>query len=145
MHSGSSESESDEEDIPSVPIGVGKPGEPYCKCQGAFLSNLVKMLNESGSTSIDLCMRWHPKIRNAMQVHWKRVHEMFDMLHPILVMYKLCRLDNNVKCARSTWNRKLREWSFTMVNTGGEWTSYIYSSDAFSPDASYYVMPYWRR
>ena len=76
---------------------------------------------------------------------WAGVHQMFDQLHPILVRYKLCRADNGSRCARSTWNRKLREWSFEMVHTGGTWTSYIYNGTEFSKHASTYTMPWFRR
>ena len=143
----SSSSDTDDEvhTVAAKPIGTGIVGDPYCKCQGAFLSNMVKMLNESETTCVNLCMRWHPKIRNAMQVNWQAATIMFHSLHPVLSRYKLCRRNNGVRCARSTWNRKLREWSFDMVHTGGEWTSYIYRGEEFSKQTSTVALPWFRR
>ena len=90
-------------------LGVlrGIPGEPYSATQESFLCNLAKLLNESDSTNVNACIRWHPTISNALQVNWDMFDEYYDQLCPILVAYKIFRANNTRACARASWNRKL--------------------------------------
>ena len=32
-------------------------GEAYCRDQGAFMFNLIKLLNEASTTHVDMCVR----------------------------------------------------------------------------------------
>tara|TARA_B100000963_G_scaffold165435_1_gene143706 strand:- start:11318 stop:11773 length:456 start_codon:yes stop_codon:yes gene_type:complete len=107
-------------------------GEAYCRDQGAFMFNLIKLLNEASTTHVDMCVRWHPKIQNALQVNWSVFEQIYDTLHPVLVRYKITRNNNSKRCARASWNRKLREWDFEMVALGLEWTTYIHSDPNFN-------------
>lgn len=120
-------------------------GDAYCKYQGSFLFNLAKMLDEAHVTGLDCCIKWHPKVCNALQVHWPRVQERYDQLCPILVRYKICRAKNSIKCARASWNRKLREWEFEMLSLGSPWVIYIYKNMNFSRGAHFTELPTSRR
>ena len=107
-------------------------GEAYCRDQGAFMFNLIKLLNEATTTHVSMCIRWHPKIRNALQVNWGVFERVYDTLHPVLVRYKITRNNNALRCARASWNRKLREWEFEMVALGLDWTTYIHADPDFN-------------
>ena len=134
----SSDSEADEEQCTDVEqcgphIGVTDTvGDAYCRDQGAFMFNLIKLLNEAQTTRVSMCIRWHPKIKNALQVNWRVFEHVYDILHPILVRYKITRAKNSKRCARASWNRKLREWEFEMVSLGLDWTTYIHADPSFN-------------
>lgn len=113
--------------------------------QGAYLCNLLKLLNESMHTQIADVMRWHPKITNALQINWKELNVQFDRVHPILVRYKISRASNQRTCVRPTMNRKLREWNFTMVCDGTPWVSYIYETEMFCRQGLHGRLPAARR
>jgi hypothetical protein len=113
--------------------------------QGAYLCNLLKLLNESTHTQIDTVMRWHPKISNALQINWKALNVQFDLVHPVLVRYKISRASNQLTCVRPTMNRKLREWNFTMVCDGTPWVSYIYETALFCSKGLHGSLPAARR
>ena len=123
----------------------GTIGEPYGATQDCFLCNLVKLLNEAASTSVESVIRWHPKISNALQVNWAKFDALHSALEPILVRYKVFRCNNKHKCARASWNRKLREWKFQMIHILGPWTTYIYKGSEFTKDATPYALPKSRR
>lgn len=123
----------------------GVPGKPYCSTQESFLCNLAKLLNESNETNLYVCIRWHPTIMNALQVNWKTFEEYYEQLCPILVSYKIFRVNNSKSCARASWNRKLREWKFQMIHIHGQWTSYIYKGLEFSRDSRAFDLPMSRR
>lgn len=120
-------------------------GEPYCRFQGAYLSNLLKLLNEGERMGVGGVVRWHPKIANSLQINWKALHQDFDEVHPVLVRYKISRASNQRKCVRPTMNRKLREWSFKMVCDGTPWVSYIYESALFCKAGLHAGLPVARR
>ena len=101
------------------------------RCQGAYLLNLLKLLNEANDLGILQFIRWHTKISNALQINWQALHDDFDTVHAVLVRYKISRGTNRAACVQPTMNRKLREWCFTMVRDGTPWASYIYASDKF--------------
>ena len=128
-------------------VGIlhGVPGQPYSTTQESFLCNLAKMLNEGKDTNVHQCIRWHPKISNALQVNWDMFHEYYDQLCPILTSYKIFRVNNSKRCARASWNRKLREWNFQMLHIAGSWTSYVYKGTAFSPCSRSFHLPQSRR
>ena len=107
-------------------------GDAYCRDQGAFMFNLIKLLNEAETTRVSMCIRWHPKIKNALQVNWCVFERVYDTLHPILVRYKITRAKNSKRCARASWNRKLREWEFEMVALGLDWTTYVHNDPNFT-------------
>ena len=106
-------------------------GNPFMRCQGAYLLNLLKLLNESEDLCIEHVVRWHTKISNALQINWAALHTDFDKVHPVLVRYKISRGSNRAACVQPTMNRKLREWCFTMIRDGTPWTSYVYESAKF--------------
>ena len=120
-------------------------GDAHCRYQGSFLSNLAKMLNEAHLTGIEYCIKWHPKLCNALQVNWSRVQERYEQLCPILVRYKICRSNNSVQCARASWNRKLREWEFEMISVGSSWVTYTYKNRNFARGANFASLPMSRR
>ena len=120
-------------------------GEAYCRFQGLYLFNLQKLLNEAPSMGVSEVIRWHPKIKNALEIHWSRFSARFDVVHPVLVRYKLCREENRLECVRPTMNRKLREWLFIMTGAGSGWVTYTYHSDAFHADVGFGDLPTHRR
>jgi len=120
-------------------------GDAFCRYQGSFLFNLAKMLNEASITGIECCIKWHPKLCNALQVHWPIFEKRYDQLSPILVKYKICRSKNDVKCARASWNRKLREWEFEMLSLGSPWVVYIYKNTNFTRGSQNCELPTSRR
>jgi hypothetical protein len=120
-------------------------GEAYCRFQGLYLFNLQKLLNEALSMGVSKVIRWHPKIKNALEIHWTRFSSRFETVHPVLVRYKLCRGENRIECVRPTMNRKLREWNFTMTSAGTGWVTYTYHSDAFHADVGFGALPTHRR
>ena len=145
-------SDSDADDDASyIPIQLGRiasDGElfrPFDRCQSSFLSNLVKLLNEGEGTGIVGCMRWSPRIVNALEVNWQVFKDNFEQAHRVLVVYKLARANNKAECVRATINRKLREWKFDMINTGAAWTSYIYCDNLFGRWSVHGQMPFARR
>lgn len=123
----------------------GTPGEPYASTQESFLCNLAKLLNESETTNVNRCIRWHPTIMNALQVNWDEFSKMYATLDPVLTSYKIFRVNNNPECARASWNRKLREWNFQMIHILGPWTSYIYKGVLFSRISRAFELPLSRR
>jgi len=133
MRDSSSSSSSDEEDDGPCESFASTPavGQPFMRFQGAYLSNLLKLLNEATYLRIGHTVRWHTKISNALQINWKALHDDFDTIHPVLVRYKISRATNRAMCVRPTMNRKLREWCFSMVADGTPWVSYVYKSDQF--------------
>ena len=120
-------------------------GQAYCIFQGLYLYNLQKLLNEAKLMGVSEVIRWHPKIKNALEIHWARFSARFDTVHPVLVRYKLCRGENRLVCVRPTMNRKLREWLFTMTGAGPGWVTYTYHSDAFHADVAFGNLPTHRR
>lgn len=139
----SSDSDSDTERANFV--STTAVGEPYCRFQGAYLSNLLKLLNEGERMGVGDVVRWHPKIANSLQINWKALNQNFDVVHPVLVRYKISRASNQRKCVRPTMNRKLREWSFKMVCDGTPWVSYIYESALFRQGGLHTGLPVARR
>jgi len=106
-------------------------GNPFMRCQGAYLLNLLKLLNEVEDLGVKHVLRWHTKISNALQINWVALHNDFANVHPVLVRYKISRGSNRAACVQPTMNRKLREWCFTMIRDGTPWTSYVYKSAQF--------------
>ena len=147
--SSTSDSDSDEEEEEAgFETGLTSSkdvGDAYCRYQGSFLSNLAKMLNEAHITGIDSCIKWHPKLCNALQVNWQRVRETYHTLFPVLVRYKICRANNSVDCARASWNRKLREWEFEMISVGSNWVTYTYKNRQFARGSNFTGLPMSRR
>ena len=113
--------------------------------QGAYLCNLLKLLNESVETNLVHVIRWHPKIANALQICWKALHQDFDRVHPVLVRYKVSRQTNQQSCVRPTMNRKLREWNFKMICDGSPWVTYIYETHMFCREGQHEALPAARR
>jgi len=144
MSSGS-ESESEDEDARPLFVSTTPLGEPYMRFQGAYLCNLLKLLNESEHTQLAVVIRWHPKIANALQINWKALNVQFDRVHPILVRYKISRASNKRAFVRPTMNRKLREWSFKMVCDGTQWVSYTYETALFCRQGLHSSLPAARR
>ena len=140
----SSASEADEAPQGSF-VSTTAVGQPYCRFQGAYLSNLLKLLNEGTHMGVRDVVRWHPKISNALQINWVVLHRKFDKVHPVLVQYKISRSSNQPSCVRPTMNRKLREWNFKMVCDGTPWVSYIYESDMFCRSGLHTGLPIARR
>lgn len=131
-------------------VGVGfvsttPVGQPFMRFQGAYLPNLLKLLNEATETGLDHVIRWHPKISNALQINWKQLHADFQTAHPKLVQYKVSRTTNQRSCVRPTINRKLREWNFKMVCDGTAWVSYTYETAKFCREGLYESLPVARR
>ena len=150
MSSSSSDDDDDDDDevmerYTSTYTSTTAVGEPYMRFQGAYLSNLLKLLNEASTMGMCDVMRWHPKISNALQINWKALHRDFDKVHPVLVRYKISRSSNRPACVRPTMNRKLREWSFSMVADGTHWVSYVYKSDLFCRQGLQLELPATRR
>ena len=143
--SSSSGSESEDDDGRPLFVSSTPVGQPYCRFQGAYLSNLLKLLNESRDMQVDGVVRWHPKIANALQINWKALQQNFAAVHPVLVQYKISRPSNQCVCVRPTMNRKLREWNFKMVSDGTPWVSYIYESALFRRGGSHLDLPVARR
>ena len=94
---------------------------------------------------LDRCMRWSPKIANALEINWPVMCDNFEEVQPILAMYKIARHKNKAACGRATLNRKLREWEFEMCTTGASWTAYIYRDATFCKGAAHGQMPFCRR
>lgn len=145
MNTESSGSESEGENERPQFVSTTPLGEPFMRFQGAYLCNLLKLLNESTHTQMAAVMRWHPKIANALQINWKELNVQFDRVHPILVRYKISRASNQLTCVRPTMNRKLREWNFTMVCDGTPWVSYIYETEMFCSQGLHGKLPAARR
>ncbi len=133
MPGDSSSSSSDDDDDGERASFASTPavGQPFMRFQGAYLSNLLKLLNEAADLRIEHAVRWHTKISNALQINWRALHDDFDAVHTVLVRYKISRGTNRAVCVRPTMNRKLREWCFTMVADGTPWVTYVYNSDQF--------------
>ena len=142
--SSSSEDEEEAHHVVNDPV-MRDVGNAHCKFQGSFLSNLAKMLNEAHVTGLDYCIKWHPKLCNALQVDWPRVEERYAQLCPILVRYKISRANNSLQCARASWNRKLREWEFEMISMGSDWVIYVYKDANFARGTQFYDLPMARR
>ena len=145
-----SSSESDDEEHArgaSKPVFVSTTpiGEPYMRFQGAYLCNLLKLLNESEYNDLSTVIRWHPKIANALQINWKVLQNKFTTVHPTLVRYKVSRQSNQKQCVRPTMNRKLREWNFKMVCDGTDWVTYIYENHLFCRAGLHAELPAARR
>ena len=121
--------------------------EPYNRNQGYFLANLAKMLDEAEQISLTMFMRWSPEYPNALQINWPGFIQCYPTIHEVLVAYKMVRSSNSVVSARSSWNRKLREWKFCMNPPRGAemWTTYIYESQAFHRGCKYELLPNTRR
>lgn len=122
-------------------------GEPYCRYQGSFLSNLQKLLNEVHTLGGQRVIRWHRKISNALEINWAEFGKMFATVHPIFVRYKLSRASNRFTCVRPTMNRKLREWNFFMVSVSAPctWVTYIYETASFCSAVTHDTLPTNRR
>lgn len=143
-----SDDDSDIENVQPVQGGFVSTtplGQPFMRFQGAYLPNLLKLLNEAEHTGLITVIRWHPKISNALQINWKLLHTDFENVHPILVQYKVSRATNQKSCVRPTINRKLREWNFKMVCDGNSWVTYIYETAMFCKDGLYASLPVARR
>ena len=78
MNTESSGSESEGDDERPQFVSTTPLGEPFMRFQGAYLCNLLKLLNESTHTQMAAVMRWHPKIANALQINWKELNVQFD-------------------------------------------------------------------
>ena len=129
-------------------VSVSAPGKPYCRYQGSYLFNLIKLLNEAARMGVDDVIRWHPKISNAFQIKWDDIHNVsgkFDSVHKVLVQYKLSRASNRKKCVRPTMNRKLREWNFTMIPIHTYWVTYVYQNEQFCAEYQHGQLPTSRR
>ena len=120
-------------------------GAPYCRFQGSYLFNLMKLLTEAAEMGVEDALRWHPKIANAIEINWVKVNARFDHVHSVLVSYKLSRESNRKACVRPTMNRKLREWNFTMVPSGTHWVTYIYENELFGAGSNHRALPICRR
>ena len=144
---------SDDEDDPCHSLGnkqyvsVSAVGKPYCRYQGSYLFNLLKLLNEADAMQVSSVIRWHSKILNALEINWDALTQahVFEQVHPVLVQYKLSRASNQPVCVRPTMNRKLREWNFTMIPTHTHWVTYVYETDRFNPHAQHGELPTSRR
>ncbi len=141
----SSEDEEDGYDDGQRYTSLPALGEAYCRFQGLYLFNLHKLLNEASSMGVIEVIRWHPKIQNALEIHWARFSARFEQVHPVLVRYKLCRVENRLECVRPTMNRKLREWNFNMTCAGAGWVTYTYHNEAFHADVKFGDLPTHRR
>ena len=113
--------------------------------QGAYLCNLLKLLNEAEHNELGHVIRWHPKLTNALQINWKLLQNNFVKVHPTLVRYKVSRQSNQKECVRPTMNRKLREWNFKMVCDGTDWVTYIYENERFCRSGLHAELPAARR
>ena len=122
-------------------------GQPYCRYQGSYLFNLLKLLNEAHEMKVTHVFRWHTKILNALEINWTLLtcEDTFDQVHPVLVKYKLSRASNRPSCVRPTMNRKLREWNFSMIPTHTSWVTYVYQNEKFNPHAQHGQLPTCRR
>jgi len=138
-------SSDDEEEVTATFTSMSKLGEPYCRDQGSYLFNLQKILNEAPEIGAEYAIRWHRKILNALEINWSYILQNFDSIHLLLVQYKLSRVSNRCTCVRPTMNRKLREWNFKMVSSGGDWVVYIYQDAGFHPYAGHRDLPTRRR
>lgn len=147
MYSSDSESETDDARGSGGPCFVSTTplGEPFMRFQGAYLCNLLKVLNEAQRTGLGHVLRWHPKISNALQINWSTLYDDFDNVHPTLVRYKISRQTNKKECVRPTMNRKLREWNFKMICDGAPWVTYIYEKDVFCQTGQHEALPAARR
>lgn len=121
--------------------------EPYDRNQGFFLANLAKLLDECERINLSLFLRWAPERDNALQINWPGFIQSYPQIHDVLVSYKMVRKSNSVVSARSSWNRKLREWKFTMQAPRGAecWTTYTYMSSEFHRGCRYELLPNKRR
>ena len=121
--------------------------EPYDRNQGYFLANLAKMLDEADQIKLSLFLRWSPESHNALQINWPGFIQGYPTIHEVLVAYKMVRSSNSVVSARSSWNRKLREWKFCMKPPVGDeqWTTYTYASGLFHRGCRYDSLPNKRR
>ena len=150
MHDSTSDDD-DDDDEESGNIGTYTSttavGNPYMRNQGAYLPNLLKLLNESKSVGMQRVLRWHPKIANALQINWREFDATFHTVHGVLVKYKISRATNQPQCVRPTMNRKLREWCFSMVSEKliTDWVSYVYKSAQFCRDGLHGDLPSTRR
>ena len=120
---------------------------PHDRNQGFFLANLAKILDESEQINLSLFLRWAPCCKNALQINWPGLIQSYPEIHNVLVDYKMVRKSNSVLSARSSWNRKLREWNFTMQppEVGDCWTTYTYASSIFRRGCRYELLPNKRR
>lgn len=147
----SDECSSSEDD--SGPVGTvvirAEPGGlcmPYDRHQGFFLYNLAKLLDDSDELDLGFAIKWLPCMRNAFAINWAAFVEHYDNIKDVLAAYKMTRKQNKVRSARASWNRKLREWEFTM--TSGPtimWTTYTYKNEMFHPRCDYLQLPVSRR
>lgn len=152
---GSREEESSDEDdyFPTWTVentAQGKSSElfePYDRNQGYFLANLAKMLDEADEINLSLFLRWSPELPNALQINWPGFIQGYPTIHGVLVAYKMVRSSNSVVSARSSWNRKLREWKFCMKPPAADekWTTYTYASAVFHRGCRYDSLPNKRR
>ena len=124
-------------------VSVSAIGEPYCRYQGSYLFNLLKLLNEAEQMLVTHVFRWHSKILNALEINWTLLTQadIFATVHPVLVKYKLSRASNRPSCVRPTMNRKLREWNFSMIPTHTSWVTYVYQNEQFNPSAQHGQLP----
>jgi len=143
----STDDDDDDEGAGPRPLFVSTTavGEPYCRYQGSYLFNLQKLLNEAHMVGVEGVIRWHRKISNALEINWAMFAGDFEIVHPVFVQYKLSRASNRFGCVRPTMNRKLREWSFSMVADGTHWVSYVYKSDLFCRQGLQLELPATRR
>ena len=121
--------------------------EPYDRNQGFFLANLAKMLDDADRINLSMFLRWSPGCEHALEINWPGFIQSYPALHDILVGYKMVRRSNSVISARSSWNRKLREWKFNMQAPNGNqtWTRYTYTSKVFHRGCRYDLLPNKRR
>ena len=128
-------------------VSMSAIGQPYCRYQGSYLFNLLKLLNEAEQMQVTHVFRWHTKILNALEINWKLLTrtDIFEEVHPVLVKYKLSRASNRPSCVRPTMNRKLREWNFSMIPTHTSWITYVYHNKNFNAFAQHGELPTCRR
>ena len=128
-------------------VPLSAVGQPYCRYQGSYLFNLLKLLNEAQDMNVLHVIRWSSKIWNAIEINWALMTQpqVFTQVHPQLVKYKLSRASNQPECVRPTMNRKLREWNFTMIPTHTSWVTYVYENERFNPEAQHGDLPTCRR
>ena len=147
MYTSSDDDNDDDNGAAGTYTSITAVGEPYMRYQGAYLPNLLKLLNESESVGMSQVIRWHPKIANALQINWREFDARFAEVHAVLVKYKISRATNLPVCVRPTMNRKLREWCFSMVAEKliTDWVSYVYKSAQFCRDGLHDDLPSARR
>ena len=143
-----SSSDDERDPVGTVVIRAEPEGlcRPYDKHQGFFLYNLAKLLDDAEELDVEFAIKWLPGRKNALAINWAAFVEHYDHIKDVLVAYKMTRENNRVRSARASWNRKLREWEFTMASGPTTmWTTYTYKNDMFHPRCDYLQLPVSRR